>query len=75
MNYEKLSRALRFYYGQGIIQKVSVENLYCNLKDVLTCGYVTHSLLTIILTWKSYCCMVIPEKGSQTQIVGSLIHQ
>ena len=37
MNYEKLSRALRFYYGQGIIQKVSVENLYCNLKDVLTC--------------------------------------
>jgi len=23
MTYEKLSRALRFYYGQGIIQKVS----------------------------------------------------
>ena len=43
MNYEKLSRALRFYYGQGIIQKVSVENIYCNLKDVLTCGYVSQA--------------------------------
>lgn len=25
MTYEKLSRSLRFYYGQGIIQKVSVK--------------------------------------------------
>ena len=48
MNYEKLSGALRFYYdyAQGIFQKVSVEILYCNLKDVLTCGYVTQGLLT-----------------------------
>lgn len=26
MTYAKLSRSLRFYYGQGIIQKVSTEN-------------------------------------------------
>ena len=45
MNYKKLSGGLRFYYGQGIFQKVSVENLYCNLKDVLTCDYVTQDLL------------------------------
>lgn len=30
MTYQNFSRALRFYYGQGIIQKVSAEH-YCYL--------------------------------------------
>ena len=38
MNYEKLSRALRYYYTKNIIHKVSGKHMYkfdCNLDSVV----------------------------------------
>jgi len=41
MNYEKLSRGLRYYYDKNIIHKTAgrryVYRFVCNLEDVLGC--------------------------------------
>jgi hypothetical protein len=46
MNYEKLSRGLRYYYDKNIIQKTAgkryVYRFVCNLEMVLKCDAKTY---------------------------------
>jgi len=59
MNYEKLSRGLRYYYDKNIIQKTAgrryVYRFVCNLEDVLGC--TPHQLFAV--------CGVRPLSDSQ----------
>ena len=61
MNYEKLSRGLRYYYDKNIIHKTAgkryVYRFVCDLQNLL--GWVDFFLLLIHLFWFGYR----PEAG------------
>lgn len=50
MNYDKLSRSLRYYYEKGIMQKVAGE--YTDIVDCARCGYKG---ARIVQVWMVLC--------------------